>query len=147
MIMQRHWREHLNVEVRLEQRDFVSWLRDLLDLSYDGGFQGGWTGKYPDPATFLDLFQRGSVQSGTGWSDPKFDALLSAADGAPSLDARMRKLAECERFLLTAMPLIPIHFPVYSSLVKPYVRGWATNMLNESHFKYVWIDQKWSQPA
>ena len=55
------------------------------------------------------------------------DALPAAADEALSLAARMRKLEECECFLLTAMPVIPIHFPVYSSPVKPYVRGWAAN--------------------
>jgi ABC-type oligopeptide transport system substrate-binding subunit len=61
----------------------------------------------------------------------------------PSLEARMQRLAECERLLLAAMPIIPTQFQVYSSLVKPYVRGWAFNPLNEHHFKYVWIDQKW----
>ena len=83
--------------MRLERRDFVIWIRTLLDLSYRGVAQGGWTGKYPDPATFLDLFQSGSVQSGTGWSDPKFDALLAAADAAPNLAERMQRLAECEK--------------------------------------------------
>ena len=142
-ILQQQWRSNLNIDVRLERREFVVWIRTLLDLSYRGVIQGGWTGKYPDPATFLDMFQSGSVQSGSGWSDPKFDALLEAADAAPTLSERMRRLAECERHLLTAMPLIPIHFHVYSSLVKPYVRGWASNALNEQHFKYVWIDTNW----
>ena len=142
-ILQQQWRANLNVDVRLERRDFVTWLRTTLDLSYRGVAEGGWTGKYPDPATFLDLFQNGSVQSGTGWSDPKFDALLAVADAAPSLAARMERLVECEKSLLVGMPLIPIHFGACSSLVKPYVCGWAYNAFNEHHFKYVWIDQTW----
>jgi ABC-type oligopeptide transport system substrate-binding subunit len=146
-ILQQQWRANLNVNVRLERRDFVMWIRTLLDLTYRGVAQGGWTGKYPDPATFLDMFQRGSVQSGTGWSDPKFDALLAAADAAPHRAARHDRLAECERVLQTGMPLIPMYFHVYSSLVKPYVRGWASNALNEHHFKYVWIDRDWRLPS
>ena len=142
-ILQRQWRTNLNIDVKLQKREFVVWIRTLLDVNYPGVILGGWTGKYPDPATFLDMFHSGSLQSGTGWSDPKFDSLLAAADAAPSLGARMQRLAECERFLLAAMPLIPIHFHVYSSLVGPYVRGWASNPLNEHHFKYVWIDQNW----
>ena len=142
-ILQQQWRSNLNIDVRLERREFVVWIRTLLDLGYRGVAQGGWTGKYPDPATFLDLFQSGSVQSGTGWSDAQFDALLAAADSAPNRVVRMQRLAECERFLLTGMPLIPIHFHVYSSLIKPYVRGWASNALNEHNFKYVWIDRDW----
>jgi ABC-type oligopeptide transport system substrate-binding subunit len=143
-IIQQQWRAELNIDVKLVRRDFITLIRELLDLSYRGGCDDVWTAKYPDPATFLDLFQTGSVQSGTGWSDPKFDALLSAADAAPNLETRMQRLAECERFLLTAMPIIPTYFQVYSSLVKPYVRGWAYNPLNEHHFKYVWIDRNWT---
>ena len=41
------------------------------------------------------------------------------------------------------MPLIPIYFDVYSSMVKPFVRGWASDALNEQHFKYGWIDTNW----
>ncbi len=142
-ILQQQWRANLNIDVRLEEREFVTWIRTLLDVSYRGVAKGGWGGKYPDPATFLDLFQSGSVQSGTGWSDPRFDALLAAADAAPSLPARMQRLAECERFVLAGMPLIPIDFEVYYSLVRPYVRGWEWNALNEHNFKYVWIDLDW----
>jgi oligopeptide transport system substrate-binding protein len=145
-ILQQQWRADLNIEVKLVRRDFVTLIRALLDLSYSGGCEDVWSGKYPDPATFLDLFQSGSVQSGTGWSYPKFDALLAAADAAPSLEARMQRLAGAEKFLMTAMPIIPTHFQFYSSLVKPYVRGWAFNALNEHHFKYTWIDTNW-RPA
>ncbi|HEX2652176.1 MAG TPA: peptide ABC transporter substrate-binding protein [Xanthobacteraceae bacterium] len=142
-ILQQQWRTNLNIEVRLQRLEFVVWIRTSLDLTYRGVIEGGWTGKYTDPATFLDLFQNGSVQSGTGWSDAKFDALLTLADRSPNLAIRMQRLAECERFLLAAMPLIPLYFQTYSSLLKPYVRGWAYNALDEHHFKYVWIDRNW----
>jgi ABC-type oligopeptide transport system substrate-binding subunit len=121
--------------------DFVySWRRVLEPRTVSADY---WTGKYPDPATFLDMFQSGSVQSGTGWVDPNFDSLLAAADKARDPTIRMLHLIECEKFLLASMPIIPIYFKVYSSLVKPYVRGWESNALNEHHFKYVWIDTNW----
>lgn len=77
----------------------------------------------------------------------RFDALLAAADAAPSRAVRLQRLAACERFLLARMPLIPIHLGTYSSLVKPYVRGWASNALNEHQSSYVWIDQNWRPSA
>jgi oligopeptide transport system substrate-binding protein len=144
-IVQQQWRTNLHIDVKLEPREFKVWLQMLLDVSYRDLANDPWTGKYPDPATFLDIYHSESGQNDTGWSDPKYDALLAAADAAPDRTARLQRLAACERFLLTAMPLIPVHFGVYSSLVKPYVRGWAWNALNEHHFKYVWIDQNWRQ--
>jgi oligopeptide transport system substrate-binding protein len=142
-ILQQQWRRNLNVDVKLEPREFNVWIQMLVDVSYRDLAIDPWTAKYPDPAAFLDVYETGSGQNETGWTDPKFDALLASANNAPNRALRMRRLAECERLLLTAMPLIPIHFAVYSSLVKPYVRGWAWNALNEHNFKYVWIDTNW----
>ena len=142
-IIQQQWRTHLGIDVRLEVREWIVWLQMLLDVSYRNLTNDPWTAKYPDPAAFLDLYQSESALNDTGWSDPQYDALLIAANAAPIRAERMQRLAACERYLLTAMPFIPICFQVYSSLVKPYVRGWAWNALNEHHFKYVWIDRNW----
>lgn len=35
-ILQQQWRSNLNIDVRLERREFVVWIRTLLDLSYRG---------------------------------------------------------------------------------------------------------------
>ena len=142
-IVQQQWRRNLNLDVKLEPREFNVWIEMLVDVSYRDLAIDPWTAKYPDPAAFLDMYKSGSGQNETGWTDPKYDALLAAANAAPSRVLRMRRLAECERLLLTAMPLIPIHSAVYTSLVKPYVRGWEWNALNEHHFKYTWIDTNW----
>jgi hypothetical protein len=55
----------------------------------------------------------------------------------------MAKLAECERYLLTAMPVIPLYFDSWSYLHKPYVRGGEGNLLNIHRFKHAWIDTSW----
>jgi oligopeptide transport system substrate-binding protein len=142
-ILQQQWRRNLNVDVKLEPREFNVWIQMLVDVSYRDLAIDPWTAKYADPAAFLDMYESGSGQNETGWTDPRYDALLAAANTASTRALRMQRLAECERLLLTAMPLIPVHFAVYSSLVKPYVHGWAWNALNEHHFKYVWIDTNW----
>jgi ABC-type oligopeptide transport system substrate-binding subunit len=142
-IIQQQWRRHLGIDVRLEVREWIVWLQMLLDVSYRNLTSDPWGAKYPDPAALLDIYQSGSALNDTGWTDPRYDSLLMAANSAPSPAERMQRLAACERFLLTAMPFIPIYFQVSSSLVKPYVRGWAWNALNEHHFKYVWIDRNW----
>ena len=104
-ILQQQWRTNLNIEVKLQRLEFVVWIRTTLDLSYRGVIEGGWTGKYTDPATFLDLFQNGSVQSGTGWSDPKFDALLPWPIVAESRQSACNVSPNVKGCLLAAMPL------------------------------------------
>jgi oligopeptide transport system substrate-binding protein len=95
----------------------------------------------------LDLFVTGSVQNGTGWSDPKYDAMLAAANVTIDPAARMKKLGECQLHLLKAMPFIPLFFSTFVHLQKPYVRGLGDNMLDKHPFKYTWIDTNWKPEA
>jgi oligopeptide transport system substrate-binding protein len=142
-ILQQQWRGNLNIEVKLDQQEFKVWIQTLLDVSYNGLVTSPWSGKYSDPNTFLDLFLTGSIQSGTGWSDHNYDAMLTEANSTLDPGVRMKILAECERYLLRAMPQIPISFATLRYLQKPYVRGLESNTFNEHHFKYVWIDTDW----
>ena len=44
--------------------------------------------------------------------------------------ARIAELAECEKRLLRAMPVLPLCFDVYTFLQKPYVRGQLGNSID-----------------
>jgi len=65
-----------------------------------------------DPTLFLNLFMSSTAASGSGWSDPEYDALLVAANAILDPAERMRKLADCERLLLRAMPCMPLYSDV-----------------------------------
>jgi hypothetical protein len=55
----------------------------------------------------------------------------------------MARLAECERQLLQAMPIIPLCHDVNPKLTKPFVKGLGNNLLNREQLKYAWIDTAW----
>jgi oligopeptide transport system substrate-binding protein len=146
-VLQQQWRGNLNIDVKLNQQEFKVWIQTLLDLSYSGLATSPWSGKYRDPNTFLDLFMTGSIQSGTGWSNRQYDAMLAEANSTLDPGVRLKELAECEKYLLRAMPQVPISFATLRYLQKPYVRGLESNALAEHHFKYVWIDTNWKPEA
>src|SRR4029453_17479601 len=142
-VLQQQWRGNLNIDLTLNQQESKVWIQTLLDVSYSGLAVAPWSAKYRDPNTLLDPFFQGSIQSGTGWSDRNYDAILAKANSTLDPAIRMKKLADCEGYLLKAMPQIPISFSTYRYLRKPYVRGLESNALNEHHFKYAWIDTNW----
>jgi oligopeptide transport system substrate-binding protein len=146
-ILQQQWRNNLNIDVTISLQEFKVLVQTLLDVSYNGLAISPWNAKYKDPNSFLDPFLAGSIQSGTGWSDRHYDAMLSEANSTLDRRARMKKLAECERYLLKSMPMVPIYFGVWPHLQKPYVRGVESNALTEHHFKYAWIDTQWKPDA
>jgi ABC-type oligopeptide transport system substrate-binding subunit len=142
-ILQQQWRRNLGIDVQLIGHDFPTFLRVTADLNYPAIADSWDCGLYTDPNWFLAQFRTGSRISGTGWSDSRYDALLARANAAPEPVERMTKLAECERYLLTAMPVIPLYFDSWSYLQKPYVRGGGGNLLNIRRFKHAWIDTNW----
>src|SRR6476620_8933711 len=47
------------------------------------------------------------VTAGSDWVDARYDAMIAEAQSTPDRVRRWRKLAECEKYLLRAMPVIP----------------------------------------
>jgi ABC-type oligopeptide transport system substrate-binding subunit len=142
-ILQRQWREHLGIELTLKIVDPQTWIQAFNTRGYRHIADAGSRAHYIDPDWFLHLF-RGPDGNGTGWSDPQYDAMLAEAKNTADPALRMGRLADCERRLLEAMPVLPYSYEVASWLRKPFVRGLGNNLLGRQQFKYVWIDTNWS---
>jgi oligopeptide transport system substrate-binding protein len=141
-ILQRQWREHLGIDVRLSTVTESVWVATLTNKQYDGMIEDLWSAVYLDPNDFLSLFVAPAI-AGATWSDPQFEALLQRANAAADSASRFQKLAESETYLMRSMPIVPLYFESYSCLQKPFVRGFDLNLGNIILFKYAWIDPHW----
>ena len=54
---------------------------------------------------------------------PKYDAMLGHANATADVATRMQRLAECEAYLLKAMPVLPLLLYGFVYLQKPFVHG------------------------
>jgi ABC-type oligopeptide transport system substrate-binding subunit len=72
-----------------------------------------------------------------------FDQELERANATPDAGERLHKLAESERTLMLAMPVVPLYFDSFSFLQKPFVRGLWNNPADVPLFKYASIDTQW----
>jgi oligopeptide transport system substrate-binding protein len=142
-ILQQQWRKTLGVDVVPVAQDERVWIQARGALAYKGVSERGWFGDYLDPNTFFEVFLAGPNVSGAGWSDLHYDGMLAEANAEIKLDERMRKLANCERYLLRQMPILPLYHNVLSYLRKPYVHGFDPRRLGLVRFKYVSIDTNW----
>lgn len=144
LILQKQWEQTLHAKVTLRGQEETVCIQNRNSLQYSGVAERGWWADYLDPNTFLEAFLSGPSVIGAGWSDRRFDALLAEANAISSPAGRMRKLAGCERLLLTAMPVLPLYYNVQAVLKKPFVRGMAAAKVDSVRFKYAWIDTEWS---
>ncbi|MBI5836539.1 MAG: peptide ABC transporter substrate-binding protein [Candidatus Eisenbacteria bacterium] len=136
------WRSELGVDVAVSNQEWGSYLEATTSLRYDVA-RRSWLGDYLDPNTFLAALRGGDDNNRTGWADPGYDRLLDAAAAEPDPALRLEMLARAEAVALERGPILPIyHLRVYE-MIKPYVRGLETNVLDIQELKYVWIDHSW----
>jgi ABC-type oligopeptide transport system substrate-binding subunit len=142
-ILQQQWRANLNVEVNIATQEFQAWAQNIFSGNYGGVTEYADWGYYLDPNWFLNQFVTGSSVNATGWTDPEYDDMLAKANGTLDPLVRMRRLADCETYLLRAMPFIPVFYDAWAYPQKPYVRGIAPNVMDVHPLKYAWIDTNW----
>jgi oligopeptide transport system substrate-binding protein len=134
------WKEALGVETELYAEEFRALLQTIQARKDTQVFRSSWIGDYNDAYTFAQLLQTGFGINLTGYSNPRYDALLAEATRQPDPARRRALLEEAERVMLADHPLLPVYFYVNKHLVKPYVSGWSDNVMNVQYSKDLRLD-------
>lgn len=143
--MQAQWKQNLGITVSLRNMEWKTFLASRSRLEYKGFARAGWSADYMDPFTFLSLFYTGG-ESGTGWEDPNYVAMLDEANRTLDQQKRYELLAKAEKYMLDAQPVIPIDTAAVNWVKKPYVKGMYPNPGSLFAWKYVYLErdqQKW----
>ncbi len=132
------WRANLGAEVGTYNEEFRVQLneRHLKQLAL---FHYAWIGDYPDPLTFLQLFQTGFGYNDGGYSNPRYDALLAAAGNDSDAARRLQTLAQAETILNEDVACIPLYYYATRHLIKSYVRGWTSNIQDRNLSQYMYL--------
>jgi oligopeptide transport system substrate-binding protein len=143
--MQAQWKQNLGITVPLRNMEWKTFLNARAKLEYKGFSRGAWSADYMDPFTFLSLFYTGG-ESGTGWLDPKYVAMLDEANRMLDPQKRYALLAQAEKYMLDAQPVIPLDTSAVNWVKKPYVKEMYPNPGGLFPWKYVYIERdqaKW----
>ncbi len=132
------WRTNLGADVEPYNEEFRVLLQDLR-LHKSMLFQDSWIGDYPDPYTFLQLFQTGFDQNFGAYSDPKFDALLDAASHEANEARRFEDFEQAEQRLNEEGGDIPLMYYTSRHLIKPYLKGWHLNIQDRVVSRYMFL--------
>jgi len=133
------WRQVLGVETEILNQEWKVYLdtrRKKIDTQL---FRGGWIGDYNDANTFASLLLSNSQLNDPGYNNPRYDELVRRAAAEGDLEVRAGYLEEAERILLSDLPIMPIYYYVTDRLIKPWVAGYESNIMNHHHTKYLRI--------
>lgn len=145
--IQAQWKQNLGITVPLKSIEFRTFLSLRARGDYKGIARDAWGGDYMDPFTFLNLFYKGA-ENGSGWNDPKYDAMLDQANREGDPQKRYELFAKAEAYMLEEQPVIPLDTPTVNWMKKPYVLGMYPNPLTLHAWKFVYIEYdqaKWDQ--
>ncbi|MDD9944418.1 MAG: ABC transporter substrate-binding protein [Myxococcales bacterium] len=140
--VQQMWKEHLGIEVGIENQEWKVYLKQLEAHEFQLA-RLGWIGDYADANTFLEILRSTSGNNHSNWRSPTFDGMLDRANGTLDRAHRLELLREAEAFAMQHNPVIPMYVYTRSELIKPYLRGAYLNYQTRTYFKYMWIDERY----
>lgn len=124
----------IGVNVMLENQEWKTFLQTRQSHNYMVS-RDAWCGDYNEASTFMTLLMTGNAQNNSGYSNPKYDALLTKALNTTDDAARNQLYADAEKYIAEDVPVAPVYSYVNARLVKPYVGGYP--MHNALDYYYV----------
>jgi oligopeptide transport system substrate-binding protein len=131
------WHDVLGARVRLRNEEWKVFVGNRKQRVITQAFRGGWIADIDDARNFLANFETASATNWSGVDDADFNALLHAADAAPTLAERNQKLREAEARLLNLQAVIPIYFYTSKHLLRPEVAGFEANPLDHHPSRFL----------
>ncbi len=143
--LQETWKKNLGIDINLANVATPAW----LDRRENADFQiirAGWYGDYLDPSTFLELFKGDNEMEQSGWKNAKYDQYIEAARKETDPARRMEDFQQAEAILLDDLPIIPLYDYTTIILVRPEVRGYENNLLDQHIYTDVYLDPNATTP-
>lgn len=120
--MQEMFKKNLGVEVKLNNQEWKVYLDTTKQKNYQAA-RMGWIGQINDPSFNLDFYLGDSPNNRTGWVNPEYDQLNSAAKVEQDPEKRMALLHKAEGILMEEMPFMPVYHYTQNYMIKTGLEG------------------------
>ena len=148
----RMWREALGVETEIVARPWEEYEAMMRAGDYDVVRRSLVMQTTDEETNMLALFGEGQTTTASASSKeatptPDATPMDASAVGESQNEARPAPPILTEAQALKELPAIPLHFASSYALVKPYVEGFESNLLDAPSLKAVSINSDWQPPA
>ena len=138
--LQEMWRKNLGVQVSLLNQEWkVYW--DSLDKHQFQMARESWSGDYPDPMTFLDLFVTAGSNNSPDYRNSDYDRLIQIAQNELDPVSRMRVLHQAEEKLMQDAVIAPVFFQTNPVMIQPQVKGVVRSILGVPYLKTAYLEK------
>lgn len=135
------WRDHLGVDVGIEQAEAATFFQDVDQGRYQM-FTLGWIMDYPDEEDILNIhFDSDSPNNNTGYENGEVDDLLRQALTETDMETRIELYQQAEAIILADVPWFPLFFDQYHALIKPYVNDYRIPASIVPRLRFITLDE------
>lgn len=129
-VMSQMWKQKLGVQATLENMEWQTFLNVRANQNFDIA-RSGWCGDYNEASTFLDLLTTTHGSNDGKYSNERVDDLmeLSRSSSDPN-----EIYSQVEQILATDMPVIPVYHYASVFMLKPDIKGWPYNNVQENWY-------------
>jgi ABC-type oligopeptide transport system substrate-binding subunit/predicted Ser/Thr protein kinase len=130
------WQEILGVDIKCVN---LQWGQFTKQLSQEPPhiYTMAWAADYPDPDNFM---RTAHFQGLTRWKNEAYDNLVEEARRVSDQNKRMKMYHEAERILVEEVPIIPLTYPRFHVLVKPWVKKFRASGALRAWYKEITIE-------
>ena len=150
----RMWREAIGIETEIIVRPWEEYEAMLRTGDYDVARRSLVMQTTDEETNMLELFgdeQRAEADEAAAGVESQNDSAAAKADESGAVVnqsvARREQPILTEAQALGELPAIPLHFASSYALVKPYVEGFESNLLDAPSLKSVRINGEWRPPT
>lgn len=140
--LQASWAK-LGLRVELVAQEWNSLLADTRAGNYQIARLGGAGTVADTESEFLPLFRCGSPDNRGRYCSPEFERLMDEARTLRDRKARNAVLRRAEAVMIEDAPVIPIYVYTQKHLIRPYVRDYSINLVDQPSLWRVWLDPAW----
>jgi oligopeptide transport system substrate-binding protein len=130
------WRSTLNIETEVVTRNWDEYEAAIQAGDYDVVRRGIVMQTTSELVNMRMLFER----------DARVVPVETENNERPSPSPEEKRIVETESQALKDLKAVPVYFASSYSLVKPYVSGFDSNVLDAPSLKKTRLDTKWTQP-
>ena len=137
--LQQMWNRALGIDISMLNQES----RVQSDTMRAGNYQIGryaWIGDFLDPSTFLELMTGDSGNNQTTWRNAEYDRIFAEANQTADETRRYELYQRLEEIIAAECPIAPIYFYTRNNLMRPEVKGWYGNLLDNHPLKGVYLD-------
>ncbi|MCB1647212.1 MAG: peptide ABC transporter substrate-binding protein [Pseudomonadales bacterium] len=121
-------RQHLGLEVRVDQQTFKQYLDKTITGDFDMALSS-WYPDFNDVVTYADLLASWNGNNRGKYDNPEYDRWLKVLQSSNDQQERMAAAAELQRIIFTDVPVIPMAETGSAYVQHPQLKGVVRRVL------------------